>query len=202
MTEREIIDWTLRKSGLPEADRFDEGGRWLDMALPWATMHFLDGFGHADKRFHFEADWVALGPYAEGLPSLPDHVDIIDKADAERPFRMVVPPARSFLNSTFNNTPGSLGREGRPSARLHPDDLAALGLGAGDRVRLGNARGSVVVHAKSSAGQLRGVVIVEGIWPNRAFEEGIGINALTSAEPGRPKGGAAFHDTAVWVRPA
>jgi hypothetical protein len=43
-------------------------------------------------------------------------------------------------------------------------------------------------------------VVVEGIWPNKHFAEGMGINALTSAEPGYPNGGAAFHDTAVWVR--
>ena len=48
----------------------------------------------------------------------------------------------------------------------------------------------------------RGVVVVEGIWPNHAFEEGIGINLLTSADPGPPSGGAVFHDTAVWLRPA
>ena len=48
----------------------------------------------------------------------------------------------------------------------------------------------------------RGVVVVEGIWPNHAFEEGIGINALTSAEPGLPAGGAVFHDTSIWIRPA
>ena len=28
------------------------------------------------------------------------------------------------------------------------------------------------------------VVVVEGMWPNHAFEEGIGINLLTSADPG------------------
>ena len=28
----------------------------------------------------------------------------------------------------------------------------------------------------------------------------LGINTLTSAEPGKPNGGAVFHDTAVWVR--
>jgi hypothetical protein len=48
----------------------------------------------------------------------------------------------------------------------------------------------------------RGVVVVEGIWPNAAFEEGIGINALVSADAGLPNGGAVFHDTAVWVRAA
>jgi hypothetical protein len=46
------------------------------------------------------------------------------------------------------------------------------------------------------------VVIVEGLWPNDAFEEGIGINLLTSADPGLPRGGAVFHDTSVWLSPA
>jgi hypothetical protein len=46
------------------------------------------------------------------------------------------------------------------------------------------------------------VVIVEGVWPNRHFVNGLGINALTSAEPGYPNGGAVFHDTAVWIRRA
>jgi hypothetical protein len=46
----------------------------------------------------------------------------------------------------------------------------------------------------------QGVLVVEGIWPNHAFIEGVGINALTSADPGLPNGGAVYHDTAVWVR--
>jgi anaerobic selenocysteine-containing dehydrogenase len=201
MTEWEIIDWTLRQSGFPDADTF-YAGRWVDCALPWETMHFLDGFGHADKRFHFKPNWSSLGPYNEGLPDLPDHVDIIDKATPEHPFRMLAPPARSFLNSTFNNTPTGVAREGRPSVLVHSADLAALGLKTGDRIRLGNRQGSVVLHAKSFDDLQRGTLVVEGIWPNGAFEEGIGINTLISAEPGRPKGGAVFHDTAVWARPA
>ena len=56
------------------------------------------------------------------------------------------------------------------------------------------------MHVKPRDGQQRGVVVVEGIWPNRYFENGLGINALTSAEPGWPNGGAVFHDTAVWIR--
>ena len=87
-------------------------------------------------------------------------------------------------------------------ARIHPEDLAALGLEDGVRVRLGNGQGSVVLTARAFDGLQRGVVVVEGIWPNAAFEEGIGINALTSAEPGLPNGGAVFHDTAIWVRGA
>ena len=67
--------------------------------------------------------------------------------------------------------------------------------------RIGNAKGSVVVHVRACDGMQPRVVIVEGLWPNDAFEEGIGINLLTSADPGLPGGGAVFHDTSVWLRP-
>jgi anaerobic selenocysteine-containing dehydrogenase len=201
MSEWEIIEATLALSRLPGTAAFD-GGRWLDMALPFETAHFLDGFGHPDGKFHFKPDWPSLGPHASGLPLFPDHVEVIDKATDERPFRMVAAPSRSFLNTTFNNTPSSVAREGRPSVLIHPADLAQLAAGDGERLRLGNRQGSVVVHARSFDGLQRGVVVVEGIWPNHAFEEGIGINTLTSADPGRPAGGAVFHDTAIWVKKA
>ena len=125
-----------------------------------------------------------------------------DAPSEEHPFRLVAAPSRSFLNTSFTETPGSIAREKRPTAMMHPADCAELGVGDGDRVRLGNARGSVVVHAKLFTGVQRRVVIVEGIWPNHAFEEGIGINTLTSAEPGYPNGGGCFHDTAIWARRA
>jgi anaerobic selenocysteine-containing dehydrogenase len=69
-------------------------------------------------------------------------------------------------------------------------------------VRIGNEHGSVLIKVAPFDGMQRGLVVVEGIWPNDAWEEGIGINALTSADPGPPAGGAVFHDTAVWVRAA
>jgi anaerobic selenocysteine-containing dehydrogenase len=201
MSEWELIDHMLAASGLPDAATIvAKGGH--DMAPPFETAHFLDGFGHADRRFHFKADWAKIGPSYALLPALPDHVAVIEESDAEHPFRMVAPPARSFLNSTFNNTPSGVVREGRPTVRLHPADLAALGLADGARVRLGNRRGSVMLHARAFDGVLRGVVVVEGLWPNGAFEEGIGVNALTSADAGLPNGGAVYHDTAVWVRGA
>ena len=69
-------------------------------------------------------------------------------------------------------------------------------------MRIGNGQGSVVVHVRPSEGMRRGTVIVESVWPNRSFVEGIGINLLISADAGRPNGGAVFHDTAVWMREA
>jgi len=42
--------------------------------------------------------------------------------------------------------------------------------------------------------------VVEGLWPSEDFPGGVGINALVSAQPAWPAGGAVFHDTAVWLR--
>jgi anaerobic selenocysteine-containing dehydrogenase len=201
MSAVELIDRTLQLSGLPDLESFPHGGR-LDCCPPFAAGHFLDGFPQADQKFHFRADWQAIGPEYGRLPAFPDHVAAIDDGAPERPFRLVAAPSRSFLNTSFNNTPSSLAREGRPTALVHPEVLAGLGLGDGDRVRIGNRRGSLVVHTRGFAGMQKRVVIVEGLWPNHAFEEGIGINLLTSADPGLPRGGAVFHDTSVWLRPA
>ncbi len=201
MSPIELIDRTLRISGLPDRESFSEGG-WLDCCPPFETSHFLDGFAHADGKFHFRADWRAIGPEHAQLPPYPDHVAIIDAGDAEQPFRLIAAPSRSFLNTSFNNTASSIVREGRPTGLVHPEVLAGLGLGDGDRMRIGNRRGSVVVHARGFDGLQKRVVIVEGLWPNHAFEEGIGINLLTSADPGLPRGGAVFHDTSVWLSPA
>jgi anaerobic selenocysteine-containing dehydrogenase len=201
MTAWEVIEETLRRSGLPPPEEFEEGV-WLDCWPGFERGHFLDGFGHSDKKFHFRANWAAIGPNHAALSAFPDHVPVIDDGDPARPYRLVAAPSRSFLNTSFNNTPSSVAREGRPTALVHPDALAALGITDGARIRLGNEKGSVVVHARAFAGVQKRVVIVEGIWPNHTFEEGIGINLLTSADPGLPRGGAVFHDTSVWLRPA
>jgi anaerobic selenocysteine-containing dehydrogenase len=201
MTAFEIIEHTFRVSGLPGPEAFEQGV-WLDCWPGFETGHFLDGFGHRDGKFHFHADWQAIGPEHRRLPPFPDHVPVIDEGDPEQPFRLIAAPSRSFLNTSFNNTPSSVAREGRPTALVHPKVLAELGLSDGDRLRIGNRRGSVVVHARGFDGLQRRVVIVEGLWPNHAFEEGTGINLLTSADPGLPGGGAVFHDTSVWLSPA
>ncbi|MCY1243162.1 molybdopterin guanine dinucleotide-containing S/N-oxide reductase [compost metagenome] len=139
------------------------------------------------------------GPHA-ALPEFPDHVDLIEVADAEHPFRLATSPARSFLNSTFAETPSSIQKEVRPEVMLHAEDAEALGIADGDIVQLGNQRGEIRLHAKIGGGTRRGVVIAEGLWPNGAHLDGEGINVLTGADAVAPYGGAAFHDNRVWVR--
>jgi len=201
MTAWELIDDALRRSGRPGADDLLEMG-WVDCSKPYEEAHFLNGFKHPDGKFHFAADWSKIGPGHGPMSSLPDHVPVIDAPTAEHPYRLVAAPARRFLNTSFTETPTGRNKEGRPTALIHPETCVALGLADGDRVRLGNSLGSVVVHARPFDGLQEKTVVVEGIWPNDCFEEGVGINLLVSADPALPGGGAAFHDTAVWMRPA
>ena len=200
MTDLELADATLRASGYPPAAEL-AARRWLDVQLPFERAHFLDGFAHPDGRFHFRADWRALGDSEGRLPPLPDWAPLVDLATTDRPMRLVAAPARQFLNSTFTETPTARKREGRPEALLCPADATACGIADGAPMRLGNGRGEVVLHARHVPGQTPGTVVVESIWPAAAFG-GLqhGINVLTSDEPALPAGGAVFHDTAVWMR--
>ena len=201
MSAAELMDATLERSGLWDmATNVARGGQ--DLALPFERCNYLDGFAWPDGRFRFKPDWQALGGRHGEMPVLPDHFAVIDEATADKPFRLVAAPARTFLNTSFTETPGSLAREREPTLLMHAGDCTRLGLSEGQAVAIGNERGRTVARVAAREGQQSGVVVLEGIWPNRAFDGGVGVNALTSADPGWPNGGAVFHDTAVWVMPA
>ncbi len=199
MTSMELVDATLLASGYPDAKTVLER-RWIDGMPSFREAHFLDGFPNKDGKFHFAPNWQALGDNHAVMPKLPDQMDNIEAAGPNVPFRLVTAPARSFLNTSFTETPSGRRREGRPTVLIHPDDARRLGLADGSRVRLGNVRGEVVLHARLADGQQPGVLVSESIWPSECFEGGIGINALTSDDPGPPWGGAVYHDIAVWMR--
>jgi len=207
MSPREIIEATLQASGRPGLDRL-ETENWFDVQPPFEQAHYLDKFAHADGKFHFKADWAATLPHGFGahapadMPTLPDQWDVIDNATEAKPFRLATSPARGFLNSTFTETPSSRKREGRPTVMLRAEDAQRIGVADGQRVKIGNDLGETILHAAITDATNPGVVIVESIWPNADFETGVGINVLISAEPGSPVGGAVFHDTSVWIKPA
>jgi anaerobic selenocysteine-containing dehydrogenase len=208
MSPRALIDWTLQNSGWGTLEHL-EANKWIDCQPAFETAHYLKGFAYPDGKFRFKPDWpnVPAGRRMDlglggGMPALPDHWDVIEKADTQYPFRLATSPARNYLNSSFNETPTSRAREGIPRAKIHPEDLQQLGLMDGQKIRMGSPRGEIVLHAERFAGLRRGVVIVECIAPNSAFENGDGINTLTSADQAEPYGGAPFHDNKVWIKAA
>ena len=208
MSPRDLIDETLQKSGWGTLANLEEK-KWLDCQPDFETSHYVKGFAYPDGKFRFKPDWPNVPAsrkhdwgIAHLVPSLPDHWDVNEKVDAQHPFKLATSPARNYLNSSFNEMPTSRAREGRPRAKIHPADLAKLGLTDGAKIRMGNGRGEITLHAEAFDGVLPGVVIVEAIPPNSAFEDGEGINTLTSADQIAPFGGAAFHDNHCWIRGA
>lgn len=200
MTERELIEDMLLASSLPSFDEMlDAGGH--DCALETLeSTNFLDGFDTPDRRFHFAPDWTRVGTNTEGMPEFPDHWAVTDAPTENCPLRMVTAPARQFLNTSFTETPSARRMEKNPCVQIHPDDLARFDLQDEQLVTLGNDLSEISLLAKAFTGVQRGTVIVEGIWPNKDFSGGLGVNSLVSSEPGKPNGGAVFHDTAVWIK--
>ncbi len=209
MSPREIIDWTLQATGRGTLAELEEK-RFLDVQPDFETAHYLKGFNWPDGKFRLSPDWAnvpyaaapaKIGPY-EHMPAWPDHWAVIEEANEDYPFRLVTAPARTFLNSTFTETPSSVAREKRPELMIHPEDAAVLGLVAGDVARVTSARGEVRLHVQIFDGLRRGVVVAESIWPNRAHEDGRGINSLTGDDAVAPVGGVAFHDNRVRIAKA
>ncbi|ANG95572.1 dehydrogenase [Brucella pseudogrignonensis] len=209
--ERTLIDNMNANSALPHFDDLKEK-RFVDLQPTFEEAHYINGFKWPDGKFRFRPDWTGSpspnkppevmglqGPH-HSIPEFPDYWNVIEAVDAEHPFRLATSPAHNFLNSTFAETPTSLAKEIRPELLIHPDDAAQLDIADGERIEIGNHRGEVVLHAVLRAGQKRGVVVSEGIFPNSTFERGEGINTLIGAEPAAPYGGLAVHDTKIWIR--
>ena len=57
----------------------------------------------------------------------------------------------------------------------------------------------VLAEIISAASRLDATAVFDVV---SAMAEGIGINALVGGDPVPPSGGAAFHDSAIWIKPA
>ncbi len=207
--DRDLVAETFRRSNYGDLNEIEKTG-FVDRERPDAVARYADGFAWPDKRFRFAPNWQGTADKKgylwtcdpADMPRFADHWDVIERTDAEHPFRLATSPARAFLNSSFNETPGSQKREGVPSVFIHPDDATRLGIAEGQFVTLGNRRGSVHLTARIRTGLPPGVLIAEGLHQNKSHRGGKGINTLTNATPAPPFGGATFHDAAVWIRRA
>ena len=56
MTERELIDYTLQKSGWGTLERL-ERDKWIDCQPDFETAHYLKGFNYPGGKFRFKPDW-------------------------------------------------------------------------------------------------------------------------------------------------
>ena len=87
-------------------------------------------------------------------------------------------PAHNFLNSSFTETDASKSIEKKPKIKIHSKDMEKLNIKNNEIIEIGNNRAKLKIHAEAFDGMLRGVVIVEGIWPSEAFIGNEGIKML------------------------
>jgi anaerobic selenocysteine-containing dehydrogenase len=105
--------------------------------------------------------------------------------------------ALHFLNTSYANLPRHLRAEGSPEVQMAPADAAARDIADGDRVRLWNERGELVVTARVGDGVRPGVVAIpNGWWRSMA---GGAPNDLTSDGLADLGGGGDFFGTRVEV---
>ena len=194
-----MINITLKKSKLETIEKLKKK-EYLDLQPPYRESHFLNGFGHKDKKFHFSPRWKKNDEKFNKLYNLPDHYNLIESTSKKYPFKLITAPAHNFLNSSFTEIKTSRDNEIKPTIKIHSSDLKKLGCKSNEIVIIGNKRGKIRIHTEEFNGILPGTTVVEGIWPNEYFLDNIGINALVSADSPEPAGGAVFHDIAIWIK--
>lgn len=198
LSAEQMIAQTLVDSGYPDYNTL-VAQKWLDCAEQ-TDMQFQQGFDWPDGKFRLKANWAEVGENYHGMPSWPGHWPVTATTNDKTPFRLTTPPARHFLNTSFAHSPSSIKAEKRPCVRIHPDDAKMMQIAHDQLVEIGNDLGEVKLHADITDKTLQGVLEARGVWPGGAFEGGMGINTLISAEAVQPSGGVAFHDAAVWLR--
>jgi anaerobic selenocysteine-containing dehydrogenase len=194
---------TLVESGDPTlAGVTVEGLRregWVRLGHPHPLVPFASGFPTPSGKLELYSERAA----AAGHDPVPGYTPPAEAADpGEDRLALIAAASHWFLNSIFAN--GALHREraGEPTVVLHPDDAAARGLVAGERVRVGNERGSFEALLAVGDAARRGVAATtKGHWP-KLLAGGANVNSATEERDADLGAGAVYHDCSVWVRRA
>jgi len=185
------IDWTRLKT---------HGWQRLNVPSPYAP--FAQGnFPTPSGKCEFYSESLRR----QGLDPLPTYTPpresaLSDPALARRfPLAMLSPPARNALNSTFGGLPVFLETEKTPWLDIDAADAAARGIGDGDKVRVYNDRGALVVTARITDRTRPGVVVAPSIWWRKLSPDGTNANMVTGQALTDMGRAATFYDVLVEV---
>ena len=154
--------------------------------LPFAE----GGFGTPSGKCEFGAEALAYVPPVEsrfGDRSL----------SARFPLELISSKNDDSMNSTFGNRP----HVDADTALLHLSghDALARGIQTGDRVRVFNDRGSLLLRADVDGVVQPGVVRVPAVRWNKRAEDTLNVNVLTSERLTDMGGGPTFYSCLVQV---
>jgi anaerobic selenocysteine-containing dehydrogenase len=185
------LDWdTMKRTG------------WQRLAVPEVYAPFAMGnFPTASGKCEFHSPALE----AQGHDPLPTFVPPRESVAsnpslaARYPLAFVSPPARNFLNSSFANLPTFVAEEETPHLHIHTEDAVARDIATGDRVRVGNDRGSFIVTARVGDRTRPGVVVAPSVWWKKLSPDGNNANAVTGQALTDLGRAATFYDCLVEV---
>src|SRR5450755_4660594 len=165
--------------------------------LPFATGNFPTPSGKAE--FYSEAlKRQGLDPVVAFTPAEESRHGSGSKA-AGFPLELLARKPDNHLNSSFANISSVRGMEpGLADLEMHPADAKARGVRDGDRVRVFNARGEIVLQALVNGSVPPGVVAARLDWA-RFSPGGANINVLTSEKLTDLGNAATFYSVCVEV---
>jgi anaerobic selenocysteine-containing dehydrogenase len=113
------------------------------------------------------------------------------------PLELITSKHDDSMNSTFGNRPAS--DRDTSVVHLHSSDAESRGVRTGDRVRIFNDRGSLLLQAEVDGMVQRGVARAPSVrWAKRA-QDGRNANVLTSDRLTDIGGGATFYSCLVEI---
>jgi len=112
------------------------------------------------------------------------------------PLQLLTPNTKNRIHSQFGNLPSIRALDPAPRLQLSSADAAARGLADGDRARVFNHRGALVLAVEIDHSLRPGCAVAHNGW---WLAEGGGVNLLSAARETDMGHGAAFHDNAVEV---
>lgn len=169
---------------------------WVRLGYPRPYAPFVDGFPTASGRLELYSEAAAR----DGHDPLIGYTPPMEAgANGDGTLALIASASHWFLNSIFANKPEQLERAGEPRLVLHPDDAAARGLTAGQRVRAFNARGAFEAALEVSDAVRPGVAgSTKGHWP-KLLGGRANVNATVEERDADMGGGAVYHDNRVHV---
>jgi anaerobic selenocysteine-containing dehydrogenase len=153
-------------------------------------LPFANGFATPSRKFEFGAESLEYKPPVESRFG--------DEALRRKyPLELISSKNDDSMNSTFGHRAGV--DEETSVLWIHPRDAAPRAIATGDRVRVLNARGSLLLRAEISTAVAPGVARAPSVrWPKRSID-GRNANALTSDRLADMGGGPTFYSCLIEV---
>jgi formate dehydrogenase len=165
---------------------------------PWGVVFAVDQWSDVLERIATDDRKIHLA-----LPDLLAELKKVGSGTTPRdpafPFVLSAGERRSFTANTIIRDPAWRTKDAGGALRMSPEDAAALGVTAGDRVRLTTRRGSVTVGVELTDTMQRGhLSLPNGLglaYPREGGPEAVGVapNELTADSDRDPFVGTPWH---------